>query len=329
MNLSPALAEPACCPAASTPRTRRVKRELGGLWTHMSYAPGKRQRVRVLYRLEGPADAPVMAIAGGISADRHVDQWWSDHYGPGRAFDARQYRLLSIDWLGHAWPDGSIVSTHQQAAALVAVMDHFGIARLSHYMGASYGAMVGLALAESSPDRVDEVVAISGAHRSHPAATAQRLIQREIIRLALAAGDEAAGLRLARALALTSYRPASLFAERFDAPSPDGVCARLNRYFDHQARRLHGRFNAERYLSLSASLDQHVVDPRAILCPLTVIAVSSDELVTLEQLQTLAERAPQARLEIIDSAFGHDAFLKETGRLAELFAQALGQGAVA
>ncbi|MGY6587346.1 MAG: homoserine O-succinyltransferase MetX [Wenzhouxiangella sp.] len=323
MNGLPALSEPACCPAVPT---ARVERELGGLWVNMLYASGQRKRVRVLYRLEGPASAPVVAIAGGISADRRIDQWWADHYGTSRAFDSSRYRLLSIDWLGHSWPDGSIVSTHQQAAALLAVMDHFGIDRLSHYVGASYGAMVGLALAESNPHRVDQLIAISGAHRAHPAATAQRLIQREIIRLGLAAGDESKGLKLARALALTSYRPSGLFAERFDAPSPDGVCTRLNRYFDHQARRLHGRFNAERYLSLSASLDQHVVDPRAIRCPLTAIAVSSDTLVPIAQLQTLAERAPLGQLEIIDSDFGHDAFLKEAAALTELFEGAFGEG---
>ena len=326
MNLSPALSEPACCqgfPAV------RIEREQGGLWVTMAYAPDQRERVRVLYRLEGPADAPVLAIAGGISADRRIDQWWADHYGTGRAFDPSRYRLLSIDWLGHRWPDGSIVSTHQQAQALCAVMDHLQIGQLACYVGASYGAMVGLALAEAYPNRLEQLIAISGAHRAHPAATALRLIQRDIIRLGLAANDEASGLRLARALALTSYRPASLFGQRFDAPSPQGVCDRLTRYFDHQARRLTGRFNAERYLSLSESLDQHCIDPRAIHCPLTLVAVASDELVPLSQLTTLAERAPRASLEVIESDYGHDAFLKEVDTFSGLFDQALHQGAYA
>lgn len=307
--------------ARPSPRVRKSRQlETGGMWHDMVWRPGRRQRVRLLYRIEGPADAPVVLAAGGISADRRVDQWWADLYGEGRALDPNRQRILSIDWLGQRWPDDSVVTTAQQAQALLAVLDHLGIQRLPLFVGASYGAMVGLALAAICPERVGRLLAISGAHCPHPMAVARRMIQRDIIRLGVSAGEERLGITLARALALTTYRPASLFGERFQHAEPAGILHQLDGYFQAQGRRLVGRFDAERYLSLSESLDRHQVDPARVRCPVTLIGVRSDELVPVEQLQTLQQALPQAELRVIQSAYGHDAFLKEVDFFSQLLA---------
>ncbi len=325
MNQSASLAEPCCTPPLSIAAPRFLT---GGVWHDMTWAPGHRRPVRVMYRMEGPAGAPVVATFGGISASRRVDEWWHDHYGPDHALDPERHRILSIDWLGERWPDGSPVTTAQQAAALVAVMDELGIERLEACIGASYGAMVGLALAAGFPDRIGQLIAISGAHCPHPMAAARRLIQREIIGLGLAAGDERRGLRLARALAMTTYRPASLFGERFGHDDPRRVLGQLDSYFDRQARGMIGRFDADRYLCLSESLDLHRVDPSAVTCPVTLVAVHSDELVPVEQLQTLDRALPASSLRVIDSDYGHDAFLKEPVFFDNLIREALAEGVV-
>ena len=325
MNQSASLAEPCCSPPPSIAAPRFLT---GGVWHDMTWAPGRRRPVRVMYRMEGPAGAPVVATFGGISASRRVDEWWHDHYGADQALDPERHRILSIDWLSERWPDGSPVTTAQQATALVAVMDELGIGRLEACIGASYGAMVGLALAADFPARIGQLIAISGAHCPHPMAAARRLIQREIIGLGLAAGDERRGLRLARALAMTTYRPASLFAERFGHDDPRRMLGRLDSYFDRQARGLIGRFDAERYLSLSESLDLHRVDPAAVTCPVTLVAVQSDELVPVEQLQTLDRVLPDSSLRVIASDYGHDAFLKESVFFDKLIREALAEGVV-
>ena len=58
----------------------------------------------VAFRLVGPADAPVIAVLGGISAHRIVagpgEGWWPELVGPGLGVDTRQYRVLGIDYLG-------------------------------------------------------------------------------------------------------------------------------------------------------------------------------------------------------------------------------------
>ena len=55
----------------------------------------------------------------------------------------------------------------------------------------------------------------------------------------------------------------------------------------------------------------------------TLIAVTEDQLVPLADMRQLADRLPNARLRVVDSIFGHDAFLKERELLLDLFSEAL------
>jgi len=299
----------------------------GEMSCSLEYAPGRRHSVSIRYSLWGAAGAPVRVVLGGISANRCSDRWWSGHFGDGRAFDPNRHQVLGLDWLDRRWPDGAGVSTHQQAEALAAVLDHLGIGRVDALVGASYGGMVGLAFAEAFPERLGRAVVISAADRAHPGAVARRLIQRRIVALGLAAGDGDAGLALARCLALTTYRPDALLAERFDDDDPQAVLAALGGYFDHQGRRCRRDFDVEKYLCLSESLDRHRVEIDAIRCPVDLVAVESDSLVPPGQIESLAERlGPLGRCHRIRSAYGHDAFLKERDVFRKLLGQLLPGG---
>ena len=315
----PSTAAHRCRPVPPTPARRD-----GELAWSAEFAPGQLRTVRVRYSLWGPPGLPLRIALGGISAGRRTDRWWSSQFGERRPFDPARHRILGIDWLDRPWPDGSVVSTQQQAAALAAVLDHLGIERVDRLVGASYGAMTALAFAAAFPDRVSHLLAISGADRAHPAATARRLIQRRIIRLGLEAGDGDAGLALARSLALTTYRPDQLLNERFAHDDPQTVLDGLAGYFDHQGRRCRRDFDVEKYLCLSESLDRHRVDVSSIRCPVDLVAVDSDTLVPPRQIEALGHRlGRRARLHRVRSAFGHDAFLKEEGRFQALLGQLL------
>src|SRR5262249_54340692 len=141
--------------------------------------------------------------------------WWSAIVGADRAIDTQRWRVLSIDWLD-ASSLGACrgIGSEDQADAIAALLDSLGIRRVHAFVGASYGAMVGLAFASRHPERVRRLVAIAGAHRAHPLSIAVRNLQREIVRLATRHGDAAAGLDLARRLAMTTYRGEREFAER-------------------------------------------------------------------------------------------------------------------
>ncbi|MFY2763036.1 homoserine O-succinyltransferase MetX [Arenimonas sp. MALMAid1274] len=283
----------------------------------------------------GPQDAPLVIVAGGISADRHVASsvasatpgWWSDQVGPGCAIDTRRLRVLAIDWLG---ADGSLdapIDSADQADALAAVLDRLDVARAVAFVGASYGAMVGLQFAARHGHRLGRLVAISGAHRAHPYASAWRALQRQCVALGRSEGGITQGLALARQWAMLSYRTPEEFAERFDAPaSVDAGVARCasEDYLESCGRRYAARWTSTAFLRLSESIDLHRVDPSQVRVPTTVVAVDEDRLVPLSDLQTLVESlgAP-ARLRQLRSRYGHDAFLKEGQAIASILRDAL------
>lgn len=300
----------------------RIWRRDGESALVIGFAPGRRQRVTVRYSLWGPAGAPVIVALGGISADRRCDRWWPGVFGHG--LDPHSFRILGIDWLDRYWPDGRVVTTTQQATALAGVLNHLDMARVEHLIGASYGAMTGLAFAARFPERIGRLLAISGADRPHPAAVARRLIQRRIIELAECSGRTDEGLMLARALALTTYRPDALLEQRFAEDDPQALLDALSGYFEHQGRQALRRFDAERYRCLSESLDRHRVDPADIRCPVDLVAVTSDTLVPPTQIRALAAGlGRRSRYHEIRSPFGHDAFLKEADTFNRLIENAL------
>ncbi len=295
---------------------------------------------RVAYRLQGPPGAPVVAVLGGMSASRQLDGeqgWWPQMVGPAAGIDTRRYRVLGIDYLGgrgdSSTPDGGApfppVSSHDQARALLQVLEHLAVPALHAVVGASYGGMVALALAAAHPGRVGRIVVISAADRAQVLSTAWRSVQRQIVREALARGDGAAGLKLARALAMATYRTAEEFAQRFGA-APQREAGRfrfaVEGYLFARGDDYVRRYRAESFLALSESIDLHVVDPRCIATPTTLIAVREDQLVPCADMRALAGRLQgPVHLVEINSLFGHDAFLKEEAQLGPIIQRSLAE----
>src|SRR3546814_3990257 len=74
-----------------------------------------------------------------------------------------------------------------------------------------------------------------------------------------------------------------------------------------------------RFLSLSASIDRHRIDPAAITTPALLIGAESDQLVPPSQMEALAAAlAGPAALRILPSLYGHDMFLKDAARMADI-----------
>lgn len=277
---------------------------------------------QVVGRLHGPDNAPLVIVAGGISSGRFATRWWPWAAKAGGPIDLNRVRVLAFDLLPGRDDPGVTITTTDQAQLLALLLDALDEPRIDAFVGASYGGCIGLAFAVALPDRIGELAVISAAHRPHPAATAWRGVQRRVLALARDCGREAEGIALARQLAMTTYRTADEFVLRFgrtppiSAGDPYPVCdyliARGQAYADATS--------ADRWISLSDSLDRHHVNPAAIHCPLTVIGFTSDRLVPIEDCRELADRAPNLRRFIgAPSIFGHDAFLKER----ELISRAL------
>jgi Homoserine acetyltransferase len=298
------------------------------------------RELRLRYEVQGPADAPAVFVAGGISAHRHVsasavfaERGWADALvAAGRTLDPARTRVVAFDYVGADGRLDAPIDTTDQADAIALLLDALGIAKLQAFVGYSYGAMVGLQFATRHPARLQRLVAVSGAHRPHPYASAWRALQRRAVALGQLQCADAAGLALARQFAMLSYRTPEEFGERFDS-APEIVNGRVRcaaeDYLDAAGAQYVARTPVTAYLRLSESIDLHRVDPAAVGVPVTVVAVEGDRLVPLSDSVNLVEGLQgRGQLRVLRSPYGHDAFLKETDRIDLILAAVLrGNGA--
>ena len=291
--------------------------------------------VAIAYEAQGPPGAPATVVLGGISAGRHLAPtasdpspgWWPGVVGEGAALDPARHVLVGIDYLGGNSEDGLLrpVTSHDQARAIAVVLDELGIAAAS-IAGASYGGMVALAFAELFPARVARLAILCAAHRTHPMATATRSVQRSAAELGVATGHADRGLALARVLAMTTYRSAREFEERFESgplsvgtPGQSASCFPVEEYLNARGGDFVRRFDTERFLALSESIDLHATAPASLPPRTLLVSFDTDLLVPpwlADELATRSDNCP--RHVTVPSIFGHDAFLKEVDAVATL-----------
>ena len=279
-------------------------------------------------RLYGPDGAPVIVVMGGISADKYVADdpvrnkgWWSPLVRKGGPIDINKFQVLGYDFAPanerNDIPDA--VTTGDQAARLKALLDNLGVDKPAAIIGSSYGGMTALAYAQNYPRNTGSLCVIGAAHRPYPIGVAWRGIQRRMVRVAIKAGVPKEGLKLARELAMTTYRTPVEFADRFDLdetstnPSMFDICDYLGSRGDDFAQRM----DAKRFLLLSESIDIHRVTPEDIAAPTLLMTAISDQLAPLPEMRELRDRlAGPSELYAFTSLFGHDAFLKEFDMMA-------------
>jgi len=280
----------------------------------------------------GNPAGPVIVVLGGISGNRFVARgrdggngWWPGLVGAGCAIDPARHLVVGLDFAADT-TGAAAPTTADQARVLAAALDALGLGCADAVLGASYGGMVALALADFAPERVGRLVVISAGAEPHAAATAARELQRRVVALGIETERGAEALAIARGMAMLSYRTCEEFAQRFDGgiddchpctPSAPGS------YLRARGAAFLSVMTPQRFLSLSASIDRHKVDPARITTPVLLIGADTDQLVTSEQMRDLAARlAGPAELHLLDCLYGHDMFLKEAeavGRIAVPF----------
>ena len=270
----------------------------------------------VVARVYGPKDGPVVVAAGGISAGRvlfakedatdSAPGWWEGVAGPGEALDLNRFRVMSIEFAPRL-PARRVftITTHDQARLVRLLLDQLGVDRIYSFIGASYGAMIGLAFAELYPDAVERLCVISAAHRAHPMATAFRGLQRRLLQFGRDNGRPHEGISLARQLAMTTYRSDAEFAERFDGPAP---AAAGDNYVVCQYLRARGdaysATDVNRWISMSDSLDRHRVDPARIRARIYLAAVPTDRLVPYDDMKFLHQGLADSHFSDFPSLYG-------------------------
>ena len=288
-------------------------------------------------RLYGKAGAPIIVIPGGISASRFIADhpqsgpsvgsgWWSNIVYSGGPIDLNQYQVLGFDLA----PSGGKsqkrirITTDDQAKRLLALLDSLGIDKIENIIGMSYGGMVALAFAQNYPRRLSKLCLLGAAHRPFPMSVGLRGIQRRIIEFAITAGHPEEGLKLAREIAMSTYRSAEEFSIRFSAEqtSTSPLAFDVGDYLENCGRNYPNIMPVERFMAMSESIDLHKVDPKRITATTLLIATRSDQLAPPSEMRALHKAlSGPSELVVIDSIFGHDSFLKEQKLLGPILAK--------
>lgn len=277
----------------------------------------------VLGRIYGNEDGPAVVVMGGISATRFVADggrldrgWWGRLVHKGGPIDLSRFHVIGMDFapnLGSEHcPDA--ITPLDQAARLKALLDAQGISKVAAIIGSSYGGMSALAFAQHYPEALGQLCVIGAAHRPYPIGVAWRGIQRRIVRLGIEAGHPKAGLKLARELAMTTYRTPAEFADRFSLAETrsDPVMFDICDYLGARGDAFAAEMDAQKFLALSESIDLHRIEPEAIKTPTLLMTAISDQLAPLPEMRELRDRlGGPSELFTFNSLYGHDAFLKE------------------
>ncbi len=278
---------------------------------------------QVRLRLYGEPHQPLIVVAGGISSGRYLHQWWGDQVAEGAAIDLTRYCAVGFDF-APAEDHRVRLSPLDQARLLVLGLEQLGERRVHAWVGASYGAMVGLAFAAEAPQQLDRLCVISSAHRPAALARGWRGVQRRVVEFALAQGAVEEGLSLARQLAMITYRSAEEFDLRFPGGVGDDGRSDLDRYLVARGDAYVSAMAPQRWLSLSESIDRLDVDPSRVKAEVTLAACPADQIAPIESIEALARSLPNLRaFHELPSLYGHDAFLKEPAQVAAIIRSCL------
>lgn len=289
-----------------------------------------------------------IVVCHALTGDSAADDWWGPLIGPGRTLDTNRFLVVCLNVLGSPYGSASPVSTdpgtgdpygpefpavtiRDTVRAHRKALEMLGVRRALFALGGSMGGMQALEWAFED-DFVDGVapIAVGGRHSAWCIGFSET--QRQAIYAdprwndGRYAEQPRQGLATARMIAMLTYRSSGSLAARFGRTLQDGAddMFAVESYLRYQGTKLADRFDANCYVHLTRQMDTHDVARgrgdyeevlRSVRRKTLVIGVDTDVLYPLAEQEELASLIPSARLEIIRSPAGHDAFLIEFAQL--------------
>lgn len=302
------------------------------------------------YGTLSPAKDNVIWVCHALTADSRVAEWWPHTVEQGRFLDPEKWFVVCACFLGSPYGTTSPVTINPATGRrygaefptitvrdMVAVhsrlAERLGIESVELLIGSSIGGFQAMEWAIAAPGFARRVALIATCTRSSAWAIAFNESQRMAIEADATFHTDspdagAAGMAVARSIALLSYRGAEAYnATQTD---PDGEKLRGFRattYQQHQGEKLRRRFDAHCYYRLTEAVDSHNIARsrgsveevlRTIEAKTLVVAITSDILFPPSDHVVMVENIPSVEYRLIDSPFGHDGFLVEYEQLDEI-----------
>lgn len=251
--------------------------------------------------------------------------------------------------------DFPVITVKDMVRAQVPLLDHLGIRQLLAVAGGSMGGFEALQFAVSFPDRCRLVLPIATAGRQ----SAQNIAFNEIGRRAILADPRwkngfyydgeppVDGLSIARMVGHVTYLSDETLRRKFGRKAKNGTCAdggrsfrepyfEVESYLRYKGESFTKRFDANSYLYITRAIDLFDLAPgcdslepafRGCKSRFLVLSFSSDWLYPPRQSEELVEairaNGLSAKYHMIESSYGHDAFLLEADKMEEVVSQFL------
>ena len=289
--------------------------------------PAVEQRVTV-YGTPAADGSNVVLVEHALTGSSRAADWWPGIVGEGALFDPREWCVVGINALGSCYGStrtSQRITVRDVVRAEMLALRELGFEWVELAIGGSLGGMRALQWALDAPQRIGNAVLV-GAHDHHSAmGIALNALQREALAL-----DPVRGLRLARKLAMLSYKSEELFNARHARRSDRGgkACFDVEGFLERQADLFEARMDAASYATLTHAMDSFDVRNAAELLPngsgprkprLTFVGITSDWLFRPQDVLAAAQRFAllgfDAQYLEFQSRHGHDAFLAEPNAL--------------
>ncbi|MFH1542513.1 MAG: homoserine O-acetyltransferase [bacterium] len=302
----------------------------------------KSNAILIFHALSGDAH-----VAGKHSPEDKKSGWWDNMVGPGKAFDTEKYFVLCANIIGGCQgstgpssvnprtgkPYGLTfpqISIKDMVGAQIFLLDKLGIKSVLAVTGGSMGGMLALQFAVSFPDRVKNLIPIASTARL----SAQGIAFNEVGRQAILSDRNDPpneGLAIARMIGHITYLSDESMMKKFGRKTRDDKFE-VENYLKHQGESFIERFDSGSYLFITKAIDNfNLADEgngslKAALAKVRartlVIYFKSDwlfpEYQSLEIVDALKDNYSNVSYRIIDSTYGHDAFLLETEEMTKV-----------
>jgi 3-oxoadipate enol-lactonase len=230
--------------------------------------------VSVPYRLDGPADAPVVVLSNSIGST-------SAMWDPQVPALAERLRVVRYETRGHAGapvPDGPYALA-DLGGDVLALLDNLGVER-AHFAGLSLGGMTGMWLGVNAPERIDRLALLC----------TSAMLARDVDWPARAALVREQGTGAIAAATVERW-----FTPAYIEANPDVAARWRAAIADTPSEGYAGCAEAIGTMDLEE-------DIRAVRAPTLVIAGRHDPATPPPHAELIAARIPGARLEVVDGA---------------------------
>lgn len=279
--------------------------------------------------------APVVVVNHPLTANSEVagpHGWWNDIIGKGKVIDTDRFAVICFNVPGNGYDESFLEDYTYWNAGTVAGyfcsgLRQLGIEQVDFLIGGSIGAGIAWEMAALSPKYFCHLIPVAGDWKSSDWVLANVLVQKNIL------NSNASPLETARMHAMLTYRTPASFTERFNrTKNPELGIYNVESWMLYHGKKLSERFALQAYKTMNHLLGRIDITRNgksfeenigSIQASIHIVSIDSDLLFSPHEDVITVGKAKNAGVNIeqyiIESIYGHDAFLMESKKVRQIF----------